>query len=697
MVVLQWSQAMHGFKTWLIFIYCLGMLFLGLTSLAAQTEQVEVQLPSETIRANQRFTLTLRISDYGISVPQAVLPDLGAAFTLVAGPEISAGEGIDRQGRRSNYRFMRFVLRANQAGHFVVPSFVVTFASQVINVPATLVEVASQDDASWVPPRLEWTISENTVYEGQAVLVSLRLRFVSKIEFPQGLEFVKPQEFMMVEVSGLDAITSETVAANNFNVVPVASWLISPTRPGAFALPEAKLKLGTRTVAVRARAFIVQALPPGLETTGAIGKLEFKVLFDQSKAAINQAFVFTIRVEGDGNLALLRIPEPDFGTLTVLGSGENKRFVPSAKGYKGFRERSWSLSSPIAGFASVYVPALPVLTSTGSLRPNPATVASIQVLSSQSASLGSGRNVPQTIDTSTIHEPFFRLDRFPANLIIQVPVGLFLAGILVLRLARPKRRRTIVIPSIILVILATLTSILVIVLSTIDSLSPEDHRQLKQAQSLADTGNFERAQEILHALTVTYPRNADLHYQTGVAAARNYSPALSIFYLDKALRLQSESQQFGDYKQVIEAGLSLERQIPLMITIPAPVLTISSIVLLSLISLAFLLKRRGKKAGFWVFVMLCAMLWMVNAGLLFMQLQQKNSQVAVLWEPGGFLRKIPEASSTAWLQLAGGTSVTVLARSDDFLLIETAYGIRGWIDRTALYTWDRLVLETRTP
>ena len=43
------------------------------------------------------------------------------------------------------------------------------------------------------------------------------------------------------------------------------------------------------------------------------------------------------------------------------------------------------------------------------------------------------------------------------------------------------------------------------------------------------------------------------------------------------------------------------------------------------------------------------------------------------------MRKIPDERASGWRSLVAGTSVAVQGLSDGFILVETGYGLKGWV------------------
>jgi hypothetical protein len=59
-------------------------------------------------------------------------------------------------------------------------------------------------------------------------------------------------------------------------------------------------------------------------------------------------------------------------------------------------------------------------------------------------------------------------------------------------------------------------------------------------------------------------------------------------------------------------------------------------------------------------------------------------ETAVVIHEGGHLKKVPDIGGGDWLTLLEGTAVYIKSESDNFLLIQTGYGLEGWLDKDSL-------------
>ena len=68
-----------------------------------------------------------------------------------------------------------------------------------------------------------------------------------------------------------------------------------------------------------------------------------------------------------------------------------------------------------------------------------------------------------------------------------------------------------------------------------------------------------------------------------------------------------------------------------------------------------------------------------------------NRPLAILKEEG-LVKKIPEEIGSKWLILPEGTSVSFKKEEGDYILVNTAYGLEGWVLKNQLI----FVKENRT-
>lgn len=189
-----------------LLIGVLVILFPLLPVAAQSLQEAKAELDSTDIVAGGRFELKIRIPDTGISSPVAVLPSLPARISLISGPELSQDSGLDDSGKRSRFVYMHYVFRANSSGYVEFPAVDIQYGTQNFRSEALLIGIRGEGTDKTIPPDLVWNIRSNRVFEGQAVYVTLDLRFAETIAFPDKVEVSPPQGGLFEEVSGLGRI-----------------------------------------------------------------------------------------------------------------------------------------------------------------------------------------------------------------------------------------------------------------------------------------------------------------------------------------------------------------------------------------------------------------------------------------------------------------------------------------------------------
>lgn len=134
--------------------------------------------------------------------------------------------------------------------------------------------------------------------------------------------------------------------------------------------------------------------------------------------------------------------------------------------------------------------------------------------------------------------------------------------------------------------------------------------------------------------------------------------------------------------------MGLDRQIGLFALPPKNL--IGALLLIVLYLFAFLILHVRSLRGF--ALLFTGIFWglIFSSGLLLLYLdyRQADDKIAIVGETGGALRKVPDSDADEWLVLAKGTSVHPSVKSEGFYLVETSFGIKGWIDRNRIYFED---------
>ena len=182
-------------------------------------------------------------------------------------------------------------------------------------------------------------LSKPTAYEGEAIVATLKLYWRNtQMGNPTDVKLPDFEGFTVQEMDNASAQTTlEHYKGANYQMYPLAKWLLFPSRSGELTIPSASLKANVQVVTTRraggffdwpmeytqnvevplqspARKVSVKALPSGKPASymNAVGDFKINSELTSSSVKTNDAVIYRVTIEGVGNLKYVKEPEPDF-------------------------------------------------------------------------------------------------------------------------------------------------------------------------------------------------------------------------------------------------------------------------------------------------------------------------------------------------------------------------------------------------
>lgn len=182
-------------------------------------------------------------------------------------------------------------------------------------------------------------LNKTTVYEGEALVATLKL-YWRNTQMGNPTE-VKLPDFEGFTVQDMDNSTAQATLEHyqgaNYQMYPLAKWLLFPSRSGEITIPASSLKANVQVVTTRRsggffdwpmeytqnvevplqsapRKVNVKSLPAGKPASymNAVGDFKVKSELTASQVKTNDAVIYRITIEGLGNIKYTREPEPEF-------------------------------------------------------------------------------------------------------------------------------------------------------------------------------------------------------------------------------------------------------------------------------------------------------------------------------------------------------------------------------------------------
>ncbi len=627
----------------------------------------------DPIRENSRFTMEFILDWSDPSRVSVTEPPLPAGITLLGGPDISvlreAGFGdLIREKTRIIY-----VFRSGEAGWRELGSYGIRVGDRQIATDPVLLPVTTRENGA-IPHDVNWSVSREAIYRGQTIPLVLQMENVQEIMFPDRIKVTAPGNGVFEEVTGIGSIETRQVGGEVLYRVPVSAYLFTPNAAGRADVPPAQVTARGVTRTSAPLRLTVLPLPEEVMSTGAVGRFSVTSRIDRETAATGEHVHLTVRVEGEGNLSFLEIPEPVAEGLRPADRKEETSTIPSPRGLLGFREVHYTFLPDEPGSFRIEVPAFPWLDpESGAVRSIAPQGYRLEVVSADSGrkQLASGIPFePLDAERALAARPADRYRR-PVSYLFFLPGPLIFLAVLIRKGNRRKR---------LLVMIALLPLLL-----SAGPLDGELLESLRDAGRLYREGNYPQALEEYRAVEKKLPENPAVQRDLGLAAYAAHRYGEAIHALRRALWLRPD-RDTRELLSRVEAELGLEKQVPRSAGgHPDPYfLLLAGSWNVSWLLFALLLSFRNGKLV--ILCLLGAGLTLGAAGLLVRSLAALSLDTGVVLD-GVYLKKIPLDEAVDWVELTAGTAVRIRAESGDYLLVQTGYGIEGWMPDDAVH-WE---------
>lgn len=633
------------------------------------------QINPQSLRTGLRFTLEVPLPDQNLPVQDApvvgplVLPP---GISLIFGPEVTGGTSPG----------ITWYLRADRPGWWDIPGVQITWGGREYSLSGQRIGIA-QDREGFIPPVLEWIVPTQTLVEGQSIGVVLMLGKMPEYRLPEGLQFSQPQGALFEEVSGLGTAVSNTLGGITLHRFPMAGFILTPSRSGGITIPGAQVLVDGNRVAAPGVTLTAESLPEDGVAGGAVGS--FSLTSELSPPSLNpgDTAVLRLRLDGTGNLNFLQLPEPQIEGSQAISSNETFRLTPHEAGYRGYREITYQIQAGQSGRLQVRIPSM------GWYNPQSARIEGLParvltaditpvVVSPESTDQQGLRLLPP--ERVMEYNLLFLYRRAEAYLVF---IPFLFVGVGIRFRTRRRKPRVRPKPGKVLAGMAVFIALLSGA-AMAPGIALEHQAGLEESHQAFLEGDYTASLEFYQFLESQYPENPGVLHNVGVIQAALGSRDLGVYYLGQALRRSPRDEGLIESLRVLQATSGLDRQH----SIP-PVPRGDSLFILVLVSGSLLLLfiplwfARGNPIKTVVTSLLLVVLAGSITGIVLYD-RGITEDMAIVRGPQGILKKIPEEGAADWLALPGGTSVRYKTTSGTYVLLETSYGLSGWMQTQQL-------------
>ena len=672
----------------------LAVLLIALATPGLSALDLELRVQPNPVVVGRQATISITF-DYADAAAVSADP-----FTLPEGLQLTSGPYIrpyiDEDNPGAAKVEVSYVVAATAPGRYAMPAIMIHAKdSSAATRPFVLAAGISQGDSIVVPPSARWRALVSPIYAGETIPLALELEnepspvTVDKV-------VVQPPSGAFEPAKGLLSPSAVTVGETTLYTVPAAVYEFTPASAGAVVIPAASVQVGNLSGSAQPLTLTVLPAPAGIEQTGAIGAFTFRA----STEPVERPGAITLRLEiaGDGNLGYLHLPVPATTNLLTLDERETRKLAPSLTGYSGSRERIIRYLAAGDGAASLRIPdfswfdprdnqlhtvpgRLVTLASGSAAGTAPGSAAERQqpqpappeaAGSANAKAAASALSVPFSPEPWRVIEgaSYRDLAAEPLSYIWLLPGPIFF---LIVLFGRRFWRGTPV---------ALLFCVLLL-----GSTPPSSSLLAPVAtKALADyaAGHLQSALSGFTRGLAIEPRNAALFFNKGLTEYRLGIAGYAVNSVRTAVFYEPTSPRYRQLLDWMVRRLAVPEQVPAVTPIHPDLFFLGLMLFVNGAGIAgglLLLKRR---AGWVILLGLCAVLALGSASGLLYTVAARSVKTAVVAENRTEMKKIPVDSASHWLDLSRGMAVRIMGGSGDYDLIETGYGIKGWVRKEAL-------------
>ncbi|MCF7928517.1 MAG: BatD family protein [Spirochaetales bacterium] len=653
-------------------LLCGALLLFAAAFPAAASEDPTVVVDPETVRKGEQFEVSIRADFPDPAKVNVIEPPLSSALTLLRGPYI---QPITERRRETTRQIVsiNYTFRAERSGRIAIGSFIVRLDGKSFRTGAVEVRVLPPpEEKRRFDFSLSWRVPDRPLYEGETVAVALEAEELPEIVIPGEVRVPDIPGTLSEEVSGVYRIRT----GDNGYRYPAAEYMITPERAGSLVLPSASVRIeGVRRYAQR-QSVEVKSLPDSVKAGSAVGDFDFQYRIEHQPET--EVVDLVLHISGTGNFRAFSMVDPELSGGAIVDSSENRQIKPTVNGYQGYRERSYRIR-PEAGSKRMVIRVSDFVflnPETGNVERIPGGREEIEVTARQAAQPQSEEE--KEIPFQLMGEEEYRSFRYHQHFSQPLSLLWLIPGVAVLLVYVFLRRFK---PSIFL--FGTL--VFLVSAASMEQVPEEQLELFRQGVAAYEEGEYAEAATNFADLLEIKPGNLPVEYNLSLGLEQTGRHGEALFYLRKALRMNPHNERVSGLLNWIEDEQNLDRQVsPVCQFHPDLVYTIFLVLvnILLVVGVWTLIRRTGTMVIVLVFVIILSAV----SGIMFtMAAGDCRRPVAVAIDGGTGMKKIPSYEAAPWLNLRGGTAVSVLGSSGDYLLVETGFAMKGWVHSDYVY------------
>ena len=645
--------------------------------------------------AGAEFRLDVHISGILLDSLRVTAPAPPPNLEFVSGPRLlpSAAAPLPAPQRR----VFSYTVRARRPGRYLLDGFLIGLAGQVVSTRETPIQVLEPPNGEAGVPVVSWELTQREALVGETISLHLVLVRWDELRLPERIEVEPPPASRFERYTGAAAIGEQVGAAGRGYRIPLASYLLTPTRAGRITLAPAKVTLatatGSTTLVSEAVRLAVREAPPEIAGSGAIGSLRAQARIERRPHPEGVEVTVAISLEGSGNHRFVKLPEPRADGMTPLDFVLRDELVAQDSGYTGQVVALHRYLATAPGRYRIDVPEFVSFDSrAGTVRRDPGLTRVIE-LAAPGAAAERATPPPLAVDGIAWQRcrPPWQVARSYLLLLPGPLIGVCFA------LARKRRAAAVTAAAVAAVAAAAAAAGLAPALDTAPEGALREAAEAERAYLRHDYAAAEAGYRGVRELTGCHPAPS---YNLALAALGRGDDAGAIGWLREALRRAPLERRYRALLRQVEGRAGLDRQhrpvpfVPPVVPFHALLLVAGCVVAVAghhpageraLRRLRHRLPVRmhgDERPGAQPLLAGLVAAAVLVAAVLAMAVVDQARTVVVVGDSE--LRRIPRRDAAPWMALPAGTTLEVRGEHGEHLLVRTGYGLDAWVSRRAV-------------
>lgn len=613
------------------------------------------------------------ISD--IQLPEGLL--------LISGPVLRTYYAkVDGENKR--FHQISWALRSNESGIYYIPPVEIKNKNEIFSIEIPTVKVFNADEReNNFPLMVDWSKDvHKDIFVGESIPLIVEAYNLEEINFPDRIVSSNPRNGEMVEVSGLGDINPENIAGEDLYRVAVASWLFTTFQAGKVTIPSVRVDINGLTRYTDSLEINVKPLPR-VNATGGVGEFLITTELSESQVTPEDLFHYKVKISGQGNIPYIKFPDVEFSGLILIDKKSDEWIDYGEKGFLGWREIDYTFQALEPGVKEIVLPEVSWIDTEGkdifyNGNRSHINVVSVKVVEEDILPFLSFMTTPEIISSYTLF-----LYKSPLMWVTLILSSLLLIFINIFKSLRTQREKK--------ALLMTMVLAPYLLLSSIFVKGFEYQGELASADNYISSGEYLNALNVYDQLEDKIPNNYGLFVNRAILWDKLDNISQAVYNIRIAERISPSNKKIHKIKEYFsDSEESMEKQAKTSNPINPDYIFILLVLFFNLLiyTIVKLIKYKNITQFSLFFTTL---LFTLLSTVLLIFIDTKNKVPAgIIYSGGANLTKVPNEKALEWMTLGEGNCVYIKGKWAEKFLIETEYGLQGWVDKKSI-----LVLEER--